>query len=52
MRDASIAEDVREAIGGWANGKGKKTSRKYGNKHGKGYAISILREAIDKIGGP
>jgi integrase len=50
MRDASIAEDVREAIGGWANGKGKKTGRKYGNKNLEGYAITILRKAIDKIG--
>jgi integrase len=52
MRAANIPEDVREAIGGWANGKGKKTSRKYGNKHGKGYALSVLHKAIDKIGGP
>jgi hypothetical protein len=43
---------VREAIGGWANGKGKKNSRKYSNKHGKGYPIKVLRKAIDKIGGP
>jgi integrase len=50
MRAANIPEDVREAIGGWANGKGKKISRKYGNKHGAGYPISMLREAIDKIG--
>jgi hypothetical protein len=50
MRAASIDEDVREAIGGWANGKGKKTSRKYGNKRLQGYAIKVLRKAIDKIG--
>ena len=50
MRAANIPEDVREAIGGWANGKGKKQSRKYGNKHGAGYPISVLRKAIDKIG--
>ena len=49
MRAAGIPEDVREAIGGWANGK-KKTSRKYGNKHGKGYPIKMLKEAIDTIG--
>ena len=50
MRAANIPEDVREAIGGWANGKGKKVSRKYGNKHGAGYPITVLRKAIDKIG--
>jgi integrase len=50
MRAAGILEDVREAIGGWANGKGKKVSRKYGNKHGAGYPITVLRKAIDKIG--
>jgi integrase len=50
MRAANINEDVREAIGGWANGKSKKQSRKYGNKHGKGYPITVLKEAIDKIG--
>ncbi|MGB8428482.1 MAG: tyrosine-type recombinase/integrase, partial [Pseudolabrys sp.] len=50
MRASNIPEDVREAIGGWANGKGKKQSRKYGNKHGAGYPISVLRKAIDKIG--
>lgn len=50
MRAANILEDVREAIGGWANGKGKKVSRKYGNKHGAGYPISVLRKAIDRIG--
>jgi hypothetical protein len=49
MRAAGIPEDVREAVGGWANGK-KKTSRKYGNKHGKGYPIKVLRKAIDTIG--
>jgi len=50
MRAAGIPEDVREAVGGWANGKKKKTSRKYGNKHGAGYPLSVLKEAIDKIG--
>jgi integrase len=50
MRAANIPEDLREAIGGWANGKGKKVSRKYGNKHGAGYPITVLRKAIDKIG--
>jgi hypothetical protein len=50
LRAARIPEDVREAVGGWANGKKKKTSRKYGNKHGAGYPLSVLKEAIDKIG--
>ncbi len=50
MRAAGIPEDLREAVGGWANGKKKKTSRKYGNKHGAGYPLSVLKDAIDKIG--
>jgi integrase len=50
LRAAGVPEDVREAVGGWANGKRKKTSRKYGNKHGAGYPLSVLKEAIDKIG--
>ncbi len=50
MRAAGIPEDVREAIGGWANGKGRKTGRKYGSKHGAGYPIGALRKAVDKIG--
>ena len=50
MRAAGIPEDVREAVGGWANGKKKKTSRKYGNKHGAGYPLAVLKKAIDTIG--
>jgi integrase len=50
LRAAGVPEDVREALGGWANGKKKKTSRKYGNKHGAGYPLSVLKKAIDKIG--
>ena len=50
MRAAGVPEDVREAIGGWANGKKKKVSRKYGNKHGAGYPLSVLKKAIDTIG--
>jgi integrase len=50
LRAAGVPEDVREAVGGWANGKKKKPSRKYGNKHGAGYPLSVLKEAIDKIG--
>ena len=50
LRAAIPDESLREAIGGWANGKKKKTSRKYGNKHGKGFPITMLKEAIDKIG--
>jgi integrase len=50
MRAAGILEDVREAVGGWANGKKIKPSRKYGNKHGAGYPLSVLKKAIDKIG--
>jgi len=49
LRRAGVPEDLREAIGGWADGK-KKTSRKYGNKHGRGFPIKMLRTAIDKIG--
>jgi len=49
MRAAGIPEDVREAVGGWANGK-KKISRKYGNKHGAGYPLKVLKKAIDTIG--
>ena len=50
LRAAGVPEDVREAVGGWANGMKKKPSRKYGNKHGAGYPLSVLKEAIDKIG--
>jgi len=50
LRAAGVPEDVREAVGGWAGGKKKKPSRKYGNKHGAGYPLSVLKEAIDKIG--
>ena len=49
LRRAGVPEDLREAIGGWADGK-KKTSRKYGNKHGRGFPIKMLKTAIDKIG--
>lgn len=49
LRRAGVPEDLREAIGGWADGK-KKTSRKYGNKHGRGFPIKMLKAAIDKIG--
>jgi integrase len=50
LRAGGIEESLREAVGGWANGKKKKTSRKYGNKHGKGFPLSMLKKAIDKIG--
>ena len=50
LRAAGIPEDVREAVGGWANGNKKKTSRKYGNKHGAGYPLAVLKKAIDTIG--
>jgi len=50
LRAAIPDESLREAVGGWANGKTKKSSRKYGNKHGKGFPLSMLKEAIDKIG--
>ncbi|MDP2296851.1 MAG: tyrosine-type recombinase/integrase [Pseudolabrys sp.] len=49
LRRAGVPEDLREAIGGWADGK-KKISRKYGNKHGRGFPLKMLKEAIDKIG--
>src|SRR5580693_6143736 len=47
LRAGGIEESLREAVGGWANGKKKKTSRKYGNKHGKGFPLSMLKKAID-----
>ena len=50
MRAAIPDESLREAVGGWANGKKKKQSRKYGNKHGAGWPLKVLKEAIDKIG--
>jgi integrase len=50
LRAAIPDESLREAVGGWANGKTKKSSRKYGNKHGKGFPLSKLKEAIDVIG--
>ena len=50
LRAAIPDESLREAVGGWANGKRKKSSRKYGNKHGAGFPITKLKEAIDKIG--
>jgi integrase len=49
LRAAGVSEPVMEAIGGWSDGK-KKTSRKYGNKHGRGFPLKMLKEAIDKIG--
>jgi integrase len=49
LRRAVPDEALREAIGGWAGGK-KKTSRKYGNKHGRGFPIKMLKAAMDKIG--
>jgi integrase len=50
LRAAIPDESLREAVGGWANGKRKKSSRKYGNKHGAGFPITKLKEAIDCIG--
>jgi hypothetical protein len=41
---------LRRAIGGWANGRKKKPSRKYGNKHGAGFSITKLKKTVDKIG--
>jgi integrase len=49
LRRAITDEALREAIGGWADGK-KKISRKYGNKHGRGFPIKMLKKAIDTIG--
>lgn len=45
MRAAGIPEGVREAVGGWANGKKKKPSRKYGNKHGAGIHLRCRRQS-------
>jgi integrase len=50
LRAAVPDESLREAVGGWANGKKKKTSRKYGNKHGAGFPLPMLKKAIDCIG--
>jgi hypothetical protein len=48
LRDTTPDDELRDYIGGW---KGKKNSgRKYGNKHGAGYSIQKLKEAIDQIG--
>jgi integrase len=49
LRRAVPDVELRDTIGGWTTGK-KNSGRKYGNKHGAGYPISVLRKAIDKIG--
>jgi integrase len=49
LRRAVSDAELRDAIGGWTDGK-KNSGRKYGNKHGKGYPIKVLKAAIDKIG--
>ncbi len=41
--------ELRDYIGGWTDGK-KNSGRKYGNKHGRGYPIKVLKKAIDTIG--
>lgn len=50
LRAAVPDEALREAIGGWAGGSRKKQSRKYGNKHGRGFPLAMLKSAIDAIG--
>jgi integrase len=49
LRRAVPDDELRCAIGGWTDGK-KSSGRKYGNKHGKGYPIKVLKAAIDTIG--
>jgi integrase len=49
LRRAVPDAELRDAIGGWTDGK-KNSGRKYGNKHGKGYPIKVLKRAIDTIG--
>ncbi len=49
LRLATKDNELRDAIGGWTTGK-KNSGRKYGNKHGAGYPIAVLRKTIDKIG--
>ena len=49
LRLAVPDTELRDAIGGWTTGK-KNSGRKYGNEHGKGYPIAVLRKTIDKIG--
>jgi integrase len=49
LRRAVPDAELRDAIGGWTTGK-KNSGRKYGNKHGAGYPIKVLKAAIDKIG--
>ena len=49
LRLATNDNELRDAIGGWTTGK-KNSGRKYGNKHGAGYPIAVLRKTIDKIG--
>lgn len=49
LRRAVPDAELRDAIGGWTTGK-KNSGRKYGNKHGAGYPIKMLKAAIDKIG--
>lgn len=50
LRDTVPDAELRDYIGGWADGKKKNSGRKYGNKHGRGYAIKKLKAAIDTIG--
>ena len=49
LRRAVPDAELRDAIGGWTTGK-KNSGRKYGNKHGAGYPIKVLKAAIDEIG--
>jgi hypothetical protein len=50
LRRAVPDAELRDAIGGWTDGK-KNSGRKYGNRHGAGYPLKMLRQAIDTIGG-
>jgi integrase len=49
LRRAVPDAELRDYVGGWTDGK-KNSGRKYGNKHGRGYPIKVLRKAIDTIG--
>ena len=50
LRLATDDEELRNALGGWSSGK-KNSGTKYGTKDDdKGYPMTVLKEAIDKIG--
>lgn len=50
LRNADVSEPLLDAVGGWSDGKRKKSSRKYGNRHAEGFSITKLKTTIDLIG--